>query len=354
MTTVINPDGTCYREFQAQADTVFLLGKNTPEENPYPVVPDSSWKVSWITKSGKISALFPLSQEMLDSVKFISNIQSENSPTKAYAIVSIRRDYKTVAELDSAFSFRPDSKWSKLKVKHRLEKKFRWFYTYYKYTETYPKSEIKIKVPIENFMTKDEILYWFRGKPDILKGMNGMEAREYLGEIEDKYNKWFEKNLWEIQFDALLSCYDSIKNCPVTKTELENKKDSLYKHKNQKFPDYDMKEALNTYFKTTSFSALWKNDNSPMTLFENNFMQTNYNLPEETFNYRLILPGKVIQANDAFISGDTLIWRLTAQRLIPDSLVIEAESRRVNLWAFILTALVFIVSIGSFVWKGRK
>lgn len=354
MTTVINPDGSCYREFQAPVDTSFLLGKNIPEENPYPVVPDSSWKVSWVSKSGKISTVFPLSQDMLDSINFINDNPSGNLPTRAYAMVSIHRDYKSVVELDSAFSFRPDSKWSKLKAKHKLEKKFRWFYTYFKYTETYPRITSEIKIPLENFMTKDEAMYWFRGKPDILKGMNGIEAREYLGEIEDKYNNWFEKNLWEVQFNALLSCYDSLKNCPVTKAELENQKDNLYKYKTQKFPGSEMKEVLNAYFKTNSFSELWKNENSPMARFENNFQQTNYNLPEETFTYRLVLPGKITDAGDALISGDTLIWRLTAQRIIQAPLVIEAESRKANLWAFILTALVFIVSIGSFVWKGRK
>jgi len=66
------------------------------------------------------------------------------------------------------------------------------------------------------------------------------------------------------------------------------------------------------------------------------------------------LPGDIIQANNAVVDGETLTWKLTPQRLIPDDYILEAQSRKANIWAFILTGLIVIIALGSFIWKPWK
>ncbi|MDR3286020.1 MAG: hypothetical protein LBT27_01080, partial [Prevotellaceae bacterium] len=57
MLTVVNEDASFYREFSAQANDDFMLGKTRVKKlektnnNPFPVDIDSTWTISWIYKN---------------------------------------------------------------------------------------------------------------------------------------------------------------------------------------------------------------------------------------------------------------------------------------------------------------
>jgi len=254
MLTVINPDGSCYKEFSNKTLPDFMLGENLTEQSNFPVSIDSTWKITWkLEDSTEISTEFPLRQSAYDSI--VARMPDEKDPKtnkiqKKLPVfdVVIRKDYKSVEEMGNNFKLRESHEWSKMKVKYNLDKKFRWFYTYYTYTETYPKIETKFKTPIDSFMTKEEATYWFTGEPNIFKGMNGIEIREAVGSLEDKYNHWFAKNLWDNEFDILLTNFDLMETAPVSKDNLTRSKDKILESKVKSDKDFNMEKLLNTYF----------------------------------------------------------------------------------------------------------
>ena len=354
--TVINPDGSCYREFTENADSAFLMGNMSANHNPFPTDIDSTWKITWSFRGAKLSTDFPLSKAVIDSIsKLTANHgRLEGKVSKEPVTVFARRDYKSVEDMDSTFRFKKSNEWSLIKVKHRLDKQFRWFYTYYTYRETYPMIKTGFELPIENYMTKDEAMFWFTGKPNILQGKDGMEMREDLGKIEENYNKWITQNLWNAEYKVLLNNYDSLSKKPVAKEQLQTLQDSIYNSKIKNLEDVNMEKALNSFFKTNAFSELWNNQNSPMKKFEKDFGEKFASFHFQGFNYKLILPGKITQPGDAIIHGDTLVWELTSQRLVPADYVIEAQSRKANVWAFILTGILALVAVASFFWKPKR
>lgn len=355
MLTVVKPDGSCYRVFNETADNEFLLGDKSADHNPFPVNIDENWEISWQHKNSSIRNDFPLTQAMLDSINTQSSSSKiEGQKIKSDIIVFLRKDFRTVEEMDTAFSFRENHSWKNIPVKHRLDTKFRWFYTYFKFSETYPKIQTQIDIPLSKYMTEDEAMYWFTGQPDILKGMNGIEAREYLGKLEDNYNAWFSRNSWNAQFSVLLASYNNLINPPVNYSELQNLKDSIFDSKVKNSPDYKMEQILNEFFDTKSFSILWRDEESPMKQFESSYFENTMSYLENSLNYKLILPGKIIDPGNAIVNGDTLTWRLTAYRMFPKDFVIQATSRKANIWAFILTGLIVLIAIGSFMWKGKN
>jgi hypothetical protein len=356
MLTVLNPDGSCYREFSENADDAFLMGDLSAKHNPFPSDVDSTWEFAWMFRDTKLRTDFPLSKVVVDSIdKIIANRgRIAGRLSKEHVIVFARRHYKSVEEMDTVFKLKESNDWNKIKVKHHLNKKFRWFYTYYTYRETYPMIETGFELPIENYMTQDEARFWFTGKPNILQGKNGMEIREYLGKIEDNYNKWITENLWNAEYKILLDNYNKLSKKPVPKVQLKALKDSIYSSKVNKLESFDMEKALNCFFRTNVFSELWRTESSPLKKFENDFNKKFSFLFAQGFNYKLILPGKIIQPGDAIIQGDTMVWKLTSQRLVPADYVIEAQSRKANTWAFILTGIIAIIAIVSFLWKRRK
>ena len=74
---------------------------------------------------------------------------------------------------------------------------------------------------------------------------------------------------------------------------------------------------------------------------------------EMEINYKLSVPGKVIETNAPFMSGDTLSWKLDANRIFLKDYVISAESRKPNFWAFGLTGVVVILSLLGFLLKRK-
>ncbi len=356
MLTVINSDGSCSREFSANADEAFLLGDKSEEHNPFPVAIDSTWKIRWSANKSGLRADFPLSKAILDSVKKATADASKDRDENSSGdfVVVAHRDYATVEEMDREFKLKSSNEWSKVKVRHGLDKKFNWFYTYYTYRETYPLIKTGFELPIEKYMTTDEARFWFTGKPDILQGMNGIEINEYVNRIESNYNKWVIQNLWNAEYKVLMTVYDRLTEKPVDKVKMQLLRDSIFAEKVNTSEDFDMEKALNSFFKTNVFSELWKTESSPMRNFEKNIDKKFAFLFSQSFNYKLILPGKITQSGDARIQGDTLVWKLSSYRLIPSAYVIEAQSRKANVWAFVLTGIILFGVAGAFVWKIKR
>jgi hypothetical protein len=67
-----------------------------------------------------------------------------------------------------------------------------------------------------------------------------------------------------------------------------------------------------------------------------------------------LLPGKITDPQNAVVHGDTLIWKLTAYRMVYSDYEIEAQSRKANIWAFIFSGLIVIIAAGSYFIKFNK
>lgn len=347
MLTVINPDGSCYRTFVSTADSAFITG-DTAKSNPFPLDLDSSWKISWTYLTPEIHTNWP-----------VKNWQWDKNDTVKKIIVTVRRDFRNAKEMGEQFCFSKSHEWHDLKSECLLDKKFRWFYTYYDYKEIYPKIKTFDNVPFSKYMTSDEASFWFTGKPDLLKGMNGVEIREYIGGLENKYNSWFAHNLWNVEYKTLLSNYDLLDPKPASKQRLEQAKDSVFE-KNMSFNnngemELEMYQCLDKYFKTTAFSLLWNKEGNPMKKFEDNNDSLQFiEYFTKSVNYKLLLPGKITEPQNALVHGDTLVWKLTAYRMVHSDYEIAAQSRKANVWAFIVSGFVILVAAGSYFIKIKR
>ncbi len=344
MLTVINPDGSCYREFVKKADSAFMNG-DTLTGNPFPIDLDSGWKISWSYLTPEIHTNWP-----------VKNWRWDAGDTTKKLTVTARHDFVNVEEMVGKFRFKKTDEWHNLKTTCSLDKKFRWFYTYYKYKEVYPKIKTFDDIPFSKYMTNDEASFWFTGKPDLLTGMNGVEIREYIGDLENKYNSWFGHNLWNAEYKVLLQNYDLLDPKPVSKERLEQARDSVFEkntsfNKNREM-DLEMDKCLDDYFKTSTFSALWNTKKNPMKKFEDDMDSLGFiGYFTKSVDYKLLLPGTVIEPNNAIVRGDTLEWKLTAYRMVYSDFEISAQSRKKNLWAFIFSGFIVLVATGSYFFK---
>lgn len=346
MKTVINPDGSCYRELEKSGvGGEFFMKDSVSSRNPFPVEIDSTWSLSWKIEGHEWRTDFPVSEHTFDSILEISKDLDEYVDSIPLS-VRIRRDFFSVDEMSNEYKIRNNHPWKDVKIDYKLSKKFRWFYTFYEYKETYFKSDFKFDYPIEDFMSKDEYLFWFIGEPNLTTGLSGMEAREYLGQIENKYNKWFAKNKWSSEYDHVINNYNKITKGIVSKEKLISLKDTIFDKEVASNVDFDLTEVLNKYFKTKAFSLMELDGTYD---FENEYAF----LSATSFEYNLILPGKIIKSNANSQDENGKIWNLTAYRFLVNDYNIEASSRTTNVWAFIVTGLIILLALGGLFYKKK-
>ncbi|MGC3977867.1 MAG: hypothetical protein QM751_06285 [Paludibacteraceae bacterium] len=349
MLTIIHADGSCDKEFVSEVDSLFMIGDSSKMSTSYfPVKVDKSWQISWRCENGEYHTNFPLKNT--DSI-FISN--SDSCKNSFY--VKIRKHFNTVDEmskLDSVNRLYGET------IKYELKKRFRWFYTYYSYTETYPKLKlIENILPISKYMSKDEAEYWLNGKPDMTMGLNGIEINDLSKELESKFNTWISNVLWNEEYRLFVENYDKLSHPPVSQSEFVMLSDTIFDKKAKNMlekgiPDID--KILDDYFNTICFSN-FAQKNSDLFNGENKILYLLSMIdPSHTINYSLQMPGKVISGNFNSLNNQTMSWKITSQRMFLQSYSIQAESRKANWWAFIVTIILLAGTLGSIFIKKKR
>jgi hypothetical protein len=65
------------------------------------------------------------------------------------------------------------------------------------------------------------------------------------------------------------------------------------------------------------------------------------------------MPGKVTDPGNGTYCDGVITYTLSGDRLIPADYTITATSRQTNTWAYVVTAIVILLAIGSWVWRRK-
>ena len=244
----------------------------------------------------------------------------------------------------------------RLRSEAKLDKRFRWFYTEYTFTETFYCVGDTFKLPATDYADKAEISYWFTGQPNLIEGMSGAEASQKLSDMEPKITKWLNDNLFKTGFDFIVANYDSIANPPVSREQFIELHDSLAKDLLAQEDDIlaiNVEDALRDFFHSNAYAMFFDEDNPLGEKLNKEFMNSLnifwFNVP-----YILSMPGIVVDAGNGTLQADgTILYPFTGERLIPQDYTITATSRKTNLWACVVSVLIVLLAIGSFL-LGRK
>ncbi len=165
VTTVVSADGTCERVITLKRDSRKL------PSGAFPVPVDSSWTCTWAETTKATTTGSP------------------GGGGKEY-IYSAKKRFADFDELSREYPPQRDP--ANLSIRVRVEKKFRWFYTYYVYDETYERFD-PLHDPIQPsaFLTREEIQRFMSSeKPDSL--------------LEAKWKLWDQRKKEEWAFARLI------------------------------------------------------------------------------------------------------------------------------------------------------
>jgi hypothetical protein len=343
VTTVVNSNGSCDRALVANVDEKFIQGDTA--QHPF-IMDLTGWDIQWKYKDSRIRTDWP-----------VKNFKKNKEDSDEVILVIAHRHFNSVQQMAHSFRIKPSHAWRGITIKPVLEKRFRFFYTYYNYKESFSKLPITLAVPLSKYLSAEEAGYWLAGKPDILKGMNGVEAKEILDNIQEKGEKWLLRNLFEMQYSELLRHLELITNHP-SQAIMDTKKDSVfavyYTEYVKERSKLDLMPILDKSFKTQVFDNFAKARNDNLIEQINNpeafkHLSTYFDV---SFDYKLVMPGDIIES-DGILSHDTLKWKIDTYRLLDGNYTVEASSKKANIWAFFTAAFIVVGAIVLFFIKRK-
>ena len=310
--TRIDRDGSCQREIHVIADTI---SDNFPYDLSY------GWKISQT-----------------------DTVVKEHLSEKIKKVIKISKKFNSAHELFA--DLRSDIIFPN--PKESLKKRFRWFYTYYAFTAVYPEVTDKGRVPMEQYLNKEEQKLYLQGDMSAYRGMNGTELKEILDELEIRFWKWYSRSVYEECFDIILNFADT-----DFRSQLSVVKDSLYFINAEQIDDVPgmskICTMLDNFLATDHFSKLYAENEQEMDDMIEERTNTTNELYKMNIQYELALPGKIMTANTDLQNDGVLEWNVNLFKFLADDYTLTAESRVANIWAFVVTLLLVVICVCCFV-----
>ncbi|MBN2029626.1 hypothetical protein JW824_05220 [bacterium] len=325
--TQIFPDGSCTR-------TIEFVGIVEDESDiingPYPIPQDSSWTVTY---------------------------GDENHPRKSF-----QKRFRHVSDLNAELADKPDTL-LQIHISVQLQKKFRWFNTYFRYQETYHTADPYGLVPINDYLSEEELeLYYLHG--DTL-------------DLEERLQEWYIHSSIEYYFQQLQTVVDSLNLQDLTAEQLNSKKALLLemfdKRELNETGDRMVNQHVIEFFGSIMMSGFMTNDQpspfnhvkmlesllgtSSVRLMSEQISRIDAEIEQKNryissvsdreYTNQVTMPGLILDTNAKELEGSTVRWQFDGNQFFWEDHPMWVESRVVNQWAMIVTGAVCLSLIAG-------
>ena len=340
--TEINRDGSCTRRIWTDTDTNLVM--------------DDSWEMTLYCYAN--DSVKSLLASGVDDWK--SDINLDGDSTTVYII---SREFDNVSDMTSDPVYRLCDR--PVTSKANLEKKFKWFYTDYVFTETFDGWEETFPIPLDWYLDGDEAFFMFTGYPEFSKGTTGLEMAEALTYLQERCEQWENALLWDARLKLIEEYYDYYENPAVDYETLVSKHYKLINSANRhgvyllKDVGDDVEEGMKTVFKEVFgsdevYDSFIENENLDWRIYKEiddrweEMVKKLGALFDFDGSYTLKMPGKVTDAGHGIIEDGIIKYQFHGSYLVPGEYTFTASSRCANVWAFLLSGLIVIIAVGSF------
>ena len=338
MLTIVNEDGSCMREIVVAADRSLLTTGKYDNDDPHVARIEDGWELYWGYKGDNSRFPIPMSVEKYDS---ISREVGPSRAVKDTICVYARKEYASVEDMCAGSPmFFVDEQAG---ADGSLDKEFRWFYTDYVFTEKFSSVADYFKVPVTDFMSEEEALYWFSGTPDLYAGKPTWRYYEFLEDLKEKADRWVFANMYYNILSGIADRYDMVVEPPVSKDEFIAQLGDVVKQlascDTYKLEYRTARSIVSSHFGSDAYSPFinedeWKKDEILSTTAAFDYLFLFY------YNESIVMPGRVIDDGGGMYKDGVVTFKVDAGRFLLKDYEIRVVSRIVNVWAFIVTAVL--------------
>ena len=227
--------------------------------------------------------------------------------------MKINTDYARIEDAKPFFRSVPPDGNPMFEPKEQLGKRFKWFYTYYTYHGTIRQIE-GLPVSLSDFLSAEEQSVFFGNAP-LPQGWIGVEAYEYLDELNTKFVQWYNKSLFETNFAILYSLADTSlrKRMLADKDIIYNQLKSNEIGNNDELADF-CREWDERWAKKEMTSLYRTREAEADSLYQEKTKIIRYF--SYVFVYRMDLPGKIVESNALRFEEGHPVWKVDGYRLL--------------------------------------
>ena len=351
MLTIVNEDGSCMREIVVAADRSLLTTGKYDNDDPHVARIEDGWELYWGYKGDNSRFPIPMSVEKYDS---ISREVGPSRAVKDTICVYARKEYASVENMCAGSPmFFVDGQAG---ADGSLDKEFRWFYTDYVFTEKFSSVADYFKVPVTDFMSEEEALYWFSGTPDLYAGKPTWRYYEFLEDLKEKADRWVFANMYYNILSGIADRYDMVVEPPVSKDEFIAQLGDVVKQlascDTYKLEYSTARSIVSSHFGSDAYSPFinedeWKKDEILSTTAAFDYLFLFY------YNESIVMPGRVIDDGGGIYKDGVVTFKVDAGRFLLKDYEIRVVSRIINVWAFIVTAALAAALCVAVIYRSR-
>lgn len=351
MLTIVNEDGSCMREIIVDADRSLLTTGKYDNDDPRVARIEDGWELYWGYKGDSSRFPIPMSAEKYDS---ISREVGPSRAVKDTICVYARKEYASVEDMCAGSPmFFVDGQAG---ADGSLDKEFRWFYTDYVFTEKFSSVADYFKVPVTDFMSEEEALYWFSGTPDLYAGKPTWRYYEFLEDFKEKADRWVFANMYYKLLSGIADRYDMVVDPPVSKDEFIAQLGDVVKQL-ASYDTYNLEYStacsiVSSHFGSDAYSPFIYDEWKKEGLFEELDNYFGY-LFLFYYDESIVMPGRVIDDGGGIYKDGVVTFKVDAGRFLLKDYEIRVVSRIVNVWAFIVTAVLASVLCVAVIYRRR-
>ncbi len=296
METTVHDDGSLDKIITLEGDSTTIIN------NHMGIREATGWKLV-VTKKDSV--------EKKDEKKFV---------------LTFSKHFQSSAEANQELALPNDTLF---RVTSTFEKKFRWFYTYLYYSDTYHAIN-RLSLATEDYFTEEDYAFIDRLPAE---GSSISKADSlYLDRLNEKiFDFYGSRALFEWYYTKLES---------HLKQENETQwLDTLSKHKEAMYAEI-MKENNDwDFFKLEGMPNLPLTDNQ-LAMIEKE-IETRVDFfsfaTNGKYQHTINLPGNIVNTNADSVAGNALYWRPSTTKFLLKDYRLFGESRRLNLWTILVS-----------------
>lgn len=320
METTVHADGQLDKQITLEVDEK----KKNPEREFYQYI-DSSKFMSWIP---------------VDSAR---NLQQK--PGEGKKFITFKKHFRSATEANQDLASPNDTLF---RVTSSFQKKFRWFFTYITYSDTYHAIN-RLGFPHTNFFTEEDFQFINRlpaeGKP--ITPADSLYLKLLNEKITDHYaNRAF--------FEAYFSLLTNTVNRELPGTDwvarLETRKEQFYQ---QVLDDKDLDDDFMQQF-TDSVQIPLRLDSVQHYLESKRALEQKINYVSSAYDGKYVhvihMPWAIVNTNADSVSGNSAYWAPPTIKFLLNDYMLVAEARKTNYWAIAVTLVVIVIGA----WMLRK
>ncbi len=303
--TVIHRDGSVTR-------TVFLTGDSASVYGGvYPLPLDSSWQVSMTRK---------------DEKTFVYRAE---------------RTFARIRDLNAAAA---GTRGKTLTSVSDLDEGFQWFFTVYRYTETWKCYRVVNAVPLSAYVSDADLEFAYRH--EIRKDSTSAQDSIRVEAITERYEEWQKQNVFEAYYREFVRGVRALHSPRLAVADVERQRPRLFdslaadlvaNKTNIERASKRFAAVLGSSAAREAFRANAAGFDSLKALLD--FEESGHG---SNFTASVTMPGLIVMTNAEGIEGNTAHWKDAFALNDLRDVTLQVESRVINWWAVIGTGIAIV------------